>query len=161
MGREFPQIFSVDLASYILAALGPMSHLKLQKLLYYSEAWHLALYGQSLIGDDFKAWVHGPVCLEVWHAAKKLSVLNGEIRIKASGKVKAKERLEKTLNKDQKRLIDDVLEEYGGKSAHYLECLTHSELPWIEARAGIPDDQPSTNKIKKSTMRDFYRSKLK
>src|SRR5262249_731210 len=39
----------------------PVSNLKLQKLLYYSQAWHLALYKCALIDDEIEAWVHGPV----------------------------------------------------------------------------------------------------
>ncbi len=161
MPQDLPHLNPVHLAAYVLAVQGPMSHLKLQKLIYYVEAWHLALYDQTLIDDDFKAWVHGPVCLDVWHAVKKFSVLSGEVRLKSGEAEKAKQRVEKLLTKDQKQLIADVLEEYGGKSAHYLECLTHAEQPWIEARAGIPDDQPSTNKMSKATMRRFYRSRLR
>ena len=37
---------------------------KLQKLLYYVEAWNL-VYKSSLIDDDFEAWVHGPVVPDV------------------------------------------------------------------------------------------------
>ncbi|MFS8119254.1 MAG: Panacea domain-containing protein [Microcoleus sp.] len=34
---------------------------KLQKLVYYAQAWHLAIYGMPLFNADFQAWVHGPV----------------------------------------------------------------------------------------------------
>lgn len=161
MAEEFPQITAEELADYVLAKNGQMSHLKLQKLLYYIQAWHLAMYGNPIFEEDFKAWVHGPVCLSVWHAAKNLAVLHGEIAVKESEKDRVIAKVEKKLSKDQLALIGDVLGEYGGKSAHYLECLTHAELPWIEARSGIPDDQPSSNKIRKETMRKFYRSRLK
>ena len=158
---ELPQIASTELAVYLLAEYGQMSHLKLQKLLYYVEAWHLAFYNRGLIRDDFKAWVHGPVCVPVWHMAKDLAILNGEILIKSTEKSKVQTRVKSALAKDQLALINDVLEEYGSKSAHYLEWLTHSEQPWIEARGGLACDEPSSNRIGKKTMKAFYQSRLK
>jgi uncharacterized phage-associated protein len=50
------------LADYILQKYGSMSHLKLQKLLYYCESYHLAYFDDILIPEEFEAWVHGPVC---------------------------------------------------------------------------------------------------
>ena len=38
-----------------------LTNLKLQKLLYYAQAWYLALYNVALFEEDFQAWVHGPV----------------------------------------------------------------------------------------------------
>ena len=38
-----------------------LTNLKLQKLMYYSQAWHLALRDIPLFNEDFQAWVHGPV----------------------------------------------------------------------------------------------------
>ena len=37
----------------------PISNLKLQKLLYYAQAWYLALYDVPLFDDPIEAWVHG------------------------------------------------------------------------------------------------------
>ena len=49
---------------------GGISNLKLQKLLYYAQAWHLALYGEPLFRDRIEAWVHGPVVPPVFGAFK-------------------------------------------------------------------------------------------
>ena len=38
-----------------------MTNLRLQKLLFYAQAWHLALTNRPLFEEDFEAWVHGPV----------------------------------------------------------------------------------------------------
>ena len=40
----------------------PITNLKLQKLVYYAQAWYLALHGKRLFPAEFQAWVHGPVC---------------------------------------------------------------------------------------------------
>jgi len=160
MAVLLPQVEAVDLAKYILAIQGPMSHLKLQKLVYYVEAWHLVFQDKPLITEDFKAWVHGPVCLSLWHAAKDFSLLNGNIGVKAAGREAIIKRMESRLSKDQIELIKDVLKEYGDKPSHHLESLTHSERPWIEARGNLPPNEPSSAKIKKTTMKDYYRSKV-
>ena len=38
-----------------------ITNLKLQKLVYYAQAWHLALFDEPLFDDPIEAWVHGPV----------------------------------------------------------------------------------------------------
>ena len=44
---------------------------KLQKLLRYVEAWYLVNFeGNSLIDEDFEAWIHGPVVPEVYKKLK-------------------------------------------------------------------------------------------
>src|SRR6266446_3445682 len=53
------------LAKYIIASCSDdgksVTNLKLQKLLYYAQAWKLALHGKPLFNDRIEAWVHGPV----------------------------------------------------------------------------------------------------
>ena len=44
---------------------------KLQKLLYYIEAWHLVHIGVPLIDEEFQAWVHGPVLPSLYHQLKE------------------------------------------------------------------------------------------
>ena len=48
-----------------------ITHLKLQKLIYYSQAWSLALNGIALFEEDFEAWAHGPVIPEVYQEYKE------------------------------------------------------------------------------------------
>jgi uncharacterized phage-associated protein len=47
-----------------------ISNLKLQKLVYYTQAWHLALHDLPLFDEDFEAWVHGPVIPDLYHTYK-------------------------------------------------------------------------------------------
>jgi uncharacterized phage-associated protein len=156
-----PKIDSIDLAHVLLAKAGPMSHLKLQKLLYYVEAWHLAILGQSIIDDQFKAWVHGPVSPKVWQAFKdsKSPVFN-KIQIAAGAGKRIVIRVGSILEPEQMSLIEDVLEEYGKLNAYELEALTHSEKPWIDARKGVPAGDASSKVISKATMEKFYKARL-
>lgn len=43
-----------------------LTHLKLQKLLYYAQGVYLSLFGESLFNDAIEAWSHGPVIRQVY-----------------------------------------------------------------------------------------------
>ncbi len=43
-----------------------VTHLKVQKLAYYAQAWYLAIKDRRLFDNDFEAWVHGPVARELF-----------------------------------------------------------------------------------------------
>lgn len=141
----------------------PVSPKKLQKLVYYVEAWHLVHFNSELIDENFEAWVHGPVVPELYQDLKQfgfnnIQVINDELdsaeeRIKKVAK-------ENNLTEDQLELIYSVLNKYGTLSSFELEMLTHSEEPWIEARAGYPPHERCTNVILKKTMKEFYSAQL-
>ena len=38
-----------------------LTNLKLQKLLYYAQAWYLVLLNKPLFAEDFQAWAHGHI----------------------------------------------------------------------------------------------------
>jgi uncharacterized phage-associated protein len=126
----------------------PVSNLKLQKLLYYSQAWNLAFYKEPLFDEDFQAWVHGPVVPEIfrkyrehkWNAIPKLEV--------ARMKAHVREHLE------------EVWRVYGSLKAFDLERLTHSESPWKSARVGLAPDASSCQVISKKSMRDYYTARM-
>ena len=67
---NFKKIKITTLAGYVLKNYGPMSHLKLQKLLFYCQAYHLAYFKEPLFDEDFEAWVHGPVCRIIYDSLK-------------------------------------------------------------------------------------------
>jgi uncharacterized phage-associated protein len=123
-----------------------LTNLKLQKLLYYSQAWHLALADNILFSEDIEAWIHGPVVPRVFGAFKdfRWSVIDCNVH--------------SVEDKAAIRHIDSVLEKYGEYSATQLERLTHSERPWIYARRGLAPDEPSRNVISTDHMKSFYRS---
>lgn len=65
---------AMDVANYIVAEAvkreQPVTHLKLQKLLYYVVAKHLKDTGEYLIAEPICKWQFGPVVKEVYHAFK-------------------------------------------------------------------------------------------
>ena len=133
---------------------------KLQKLLYYIEAWSL-VYSDSVIDEDFEAWVHGPVVVDVYQEYKRFgySPIKNEYKEGMSASTQLKQLLGHTdLSQDQRDLIFAVLNKYGSLSSFELETLSHSEKPWQEARKGLGPFDPCSVIIEKKVMKEFYSS---
>lgn len=159
--KQMNKVDSQLLAEYILFKSGPMSHLKLQKLLYYADALHLAYFDQPLIDDDFEAWVHGPVSRKIFDTVRDLSILYDNISyVKDSDPATPDVLLKEQLTEDQLELIDEVLEEYGKLSQYQLETLSHSEYPWQNARRGYAFADRCSKIIDKQITKEFYKSQL-
>lgn len=120
---------AVDVAYYMLKVAPKdnlnMTNLKLQKLVYISHGYMLAIHGTNLINENPQAWRYGPVIHSVYLQFKGYK--DRPININT-------DQLEKfSLNDNERDLIDDVLEAYGTESAIDLVNLTHEEgTPWDE-----------------------------
>lgn len=141
---------SILVSKYVIKTLKEqnkeINHLKLQKILYYIQAWNLALLNEPLFEEDFEAWLHGPVIRKVWDEYKSHSVLIGELS-------EQDENINVKFTEDQEDVIEDVIDAYGNKSDYYLESLTHQEDPWKNARK-----QGENTIIKKEEMKKYYRN---
>ncbi len=137
----------LEIANWFLAKK-PMSHLKLQKLCYYAQAWNYALKNSRLIDTDFQAWVHGPVSPALYEKFRGF----GFDSIKIKGNYKS------VIEDEDLELLESVWTTYGEYAANALEALTHRELPWIEARVGYKADERCQVVILPSTMRKYYLS---
>ena len=143
-----------DIAKWFLLRVdrdsgGCITHLKLQKLLYYAQAWYLANYKKPLFQEDFQAWSHGPVCAAIWTKYKKYTW-------EAIPSPKTGPRLEKKI----KNYLESVWKAYGEISAKNLEKLTHSEDPWKNVRGNLPFEAKCTTIISKESMKNYYRKSL-
>jgi uncharacterized phage-associated protein len=143
-------------ANYIAACLinlshekeRPVSNLKLQKLLYYAQAWHLAIFKQPLFNDEIEAWVHGPVVPIVFQTYRNnrwAPIPNGA---------------NDAIPEGIRGYLEEVWKVYGHLEGNDLERLTHSEEPWLKARGGIPPDMSSHAVIMKDWMREYYSARL-
>ena len=138
-----------DVASVIIARSGPwLSAMSLQKLLYYVQAWHLAITDEPLFEERIKAYRDGPVVAQVWHARK-----NQETRRAIDQDIEGI-----ALDDETSDLIDLVLTTYGSMSGDELSALTHVEAPWREARGDLPEDASCMNEINPQSMARFYRA---
>lgn len=124
-----------------------ITNLKLQKLIYYAQAWYLALYDEPLFDDRLEAWISGPVQPEVYERFKRYRW--EPIRYNPEP-VEFPEEIEEHLI--------EVLQVFGKYPAYYLERMVHNELPWSKARRGIPIDEHSTAEISTKDMQTFYKT---
>ncbi|HEX3609257.1 MAG TPA: type II toxin-antitoxin system antitoxin SocA domain-containing protein [Solirubrobacterales bacterium] len=134
-----------DVASYILYKQGSISTWKLQKLAYYSQAWHLAWNEEPLFTAKIEAWANGPVVRELYRLHRtQYSVSRWR---EGSGA---------RLTKAEKETVDAVLAGYGQLSGRQLSVLTHNESPWKNAREGLDPTTPSNRVIKHGDMQSYY-----
>tara|TARA_R110002126_G_scaffold54919_10_gene148222 strand:- start:5420 stop:5902 length:483 start_codon:yes stop_codon:yes gene_type:complete len=152
---KFRSHFAVS--KYLLALANEtgtyLSNLKLQKLLYYFQAWFYAYSGQKLFDSDFQAWVHGPVIPESYHNYKKFGyhpIVDETLGQDVIKNFKSK------FNHKELNFLTDIESYYMSKTGYELERLSHNEEPWRIARKGIPDDQPSEETITLESMKEYY-----
>ena len=144
---EPPRIQVFDVAAYILQRTGSMTTMKLQKLVYYSQAWSLVWDEEPLFEENIEAWANGPVVRELFDYHRGMY----EISAMPIGNPRL-------LNQEQQETIDAVLEYYGDKSAQWLIELTHIEDPWKQARKGMPPLERGSRVMSLDTIADYYSS---
>jgi len=130
-----------------------ITNLKLQKLLYYAQVWHVVFYKKKLFNAPIEAWMHGPAVPGVYRHFKAF----GWNPIKAD--ILEDKRL--PFNSRQEKFLDNIWRVYGKYDAGYLEALTHSELPWQEGRVGLDISDHSNNKINLKIACRYYAKRLK
>lgn len=126
----------------------PITNLKLQKLLYYAQAWHLVLRNESLFNEAIEAWVHGPVVPPIFRCYREYR-WNPILQVSGA-----------SVSVPLRKHLEEVWQVYGKFDASTLERITHSERPWREARAGLPLDAPSHNVISNRSMKAYYSALL-
>jgi uncharacterized phage-associated protein len=136
-----------DVAAYIISRMRNIDAMKLQKLLYYSQAWSLVWDGSPLFPSKIEAWANGPVVREVFKAYQ------GQYKV-----VEARYGNKNALNPQEKQTVDAVLKFYGPKTGFYLSQLTHRERPWMDARTGLAPGDLGDIEITKSAMSEYYGS---
>lgn len=149
-----------DVVDYIIVRLDeggvPLSLLKLQKLLFYVQAWRLAFGKGKFFEGRFQAWIHGPVNREVYDRFKDDFSLYSIVGAQAVRNENAGE----VFTEEQRLHIDEVLEAYGSFSGTQLEAMTHSEKPWQAAREGFRPSQRCEKLIEEDIMAAFYKQQL-
>lgn len=127
-----------------------LTNLKLQKLVYYAQAWHLALKDEPLFHEKIEAWVHGPVVPPLYGRFKKFGWEPITVGVASPA-----------FKNGTAKFLEEVFSVYGGYSAWDLERMTHQEAPWQKARKGLAPDQEGHNVICDDDMRDYYRKLAK
>lgn len=148
------QINVLDVADWFLDK-EDISPKRLQKLVYYVQAWSYALFDRPFMYENgqparFEAWRHGPVNPNLYN---QYSVYGWQ-------KIHSEVELVKEFNDEELDLLESVWETYSDYSPNEIENLTHREDPWINARnrAGVKDGEPSNELLTPDDMKAYYQS---
>ena len=145
---------AIDIANWLIfkaAEYGDLiTHLKVQKLLYYSEAWVQALLDKELFRENIQAWSHGPVVPEVFHALKShqwncLPVPDEKLIIK--------------IDNEYLDVLNQVFDTYADIPAKTLELMTHNDEPWINARGHLEAEERCEVIMPKNEIKIYFKNK--
>lgn len=145
-----------DIARWFLHT-EPMTHKKLQKLLYFSYGIYLAENNDNinnlencLFENNFEAWVHGPVDPKIYSLYKNngINLLSIESIETFAFEINVMDALNKTM------------EIYGNYSADELENISHNQSPWKNAREGLLPIEPSNNPLLDVDIFSTFRNEL-
>lgn len=126
----------LDTAQFIIERCGPMTVMKLQKLVYYGQVWSVVWDDDVLFDEPIQAWDNGPVVRPLWEATRgrfRISEVPGGDAARVTG--------------GSRDTIVRMLETYGSRDAQWLSDLTHMEAPWREARAEAQNAEISLERI--------------
>lgn len=138
-----------DVAAAVLEQTGEITTMKLQKLVYYCQVWHLVHQRVPLFAQPIKAYKEGPVVEDLYRKHRRLYHIDTWRYGKAS-----------TLDFAEAATVDWVVRTYGVFSAESLSRMTHLELPWRAARVGLSEGDRGDDEISVSLMRDYYARQL-
>jgi uncharacterized phage-associated protein len=125
-------LHALDIAEFFVASVDRdsgdvMTHLKLQKLLYYAQGFHLAMQsGQPLFPESLVAWTHGPVVPQVYFKYR----LCGRHPIDPPDGFEPNDFPPEVIE-----IVKEVNSLYGQFTASKLETMTHEEPPWIKTQS--------------------------
>lgn len=117
-----------------------LTNLKLQKLLYYQQGFHLAFFGKPLFAENVEAWMYGPVVPVVYD---EYSSYGSSALPEVSNPI--------SLTEEEEGLFNEVYDAYREFSAIGLMNRTHSERPWIDA---LPHDKGTV--ISQESMKAYF-----
>lgn len=135
-----------------------ISNLKLQKVLYFIQAYFLINKKDHTpcFNEKIEAWDFGPVIPKAYHEYKQYG--SGDIPTIESyilfdkNDVWNSERVEfndTTINDNDKKLIDRVVDKFSDYSATDLVSLTHRQSPWIDVYVPYQNNEITINAIRK------------
>jgi uncharacterized phage-associated protein len=139
----------LNVARHIAENTPGLTAMKLQKLVYYSQAWSLVWDEAPLFRDRIEAWANGPVVNPLYgHHRGQFQVNDGMFPYQP----------EDPLTENQVDTVNRVLQFYAIHSAQWLSDLTHMEDPWVNARAreGLADGQNGNPEITMADMAEYY-----
>lgn len=138
-----------DVATYFLTQASEdagdlISNLMLQKLVYYAQGFHLALYDTPLFYEPLEAWINGPVVPVLFEYYKKYG----------AGAIDYPNDVNFSIYDDEtKNFLDEVYLVFGQFAAWKLRNMTQEEYPWklaVQTHA----------EISHKSMKEYFKTQL-
>lgn len=154
------------IANYFLELASQENHsltlMKLLKLVYYANGWHLAIKGQPLIEEPVEAWKYGPVIASIYHEFKEFG--NQEITRFAANRSPEELKRDpatkpwiKEEDEYTKRLLCKIWNVYGSYSGSQLSTMTHQRgTPWDITWNEGGGSSTNSCQINNQLLRDYF-----
>ncbi|ADY55507.1 phage-associated protein-like protein [Syntrophobotulus glycolicus DSM 8271] len=142
-----PQAKMDVVVDYLLSRCQDITPLSLQKALYYAQGFFYAFYRTYLFTEDCEAWVHGPAYPKIYRRYSNycFDPIEGVDEVEASA-----------LSGEDQLLLDSIVKHVCCYSGKTLEAFTHTETPWVLARAGLPAEALSNRPVTKESIGEFF-----
>jgi len=135
----------------------PMTHKKLQKLLYFSYGIYLAKNNENgtnlektLFENNFEAWANGPVEPTVYNTYK-----NSGVNFLYVENFDAYD-----FNLSVMDVLNKTMELYGNYDADELEIISRNQAPWKNARKGLLPFEASSNLLSDADIYVTFKKEL-
>jgi uncharacterized phage-associated protein len=150
------QLTCFDVADYFLSLVNKesgdsISNFKLQKLVYYAQGFHLALFGKSLFNESIEAGQNGPT----------IPALFDKYKVYENKPINSPETIDSLkYSESTKELLETIFREYGQLSPGKLREMIYGEIPWIN---GFKKENKivSNDDLKKYFMTQIQDGKIK
>ena len=154
--REINGADKIDVVTrYLLSKSEDITHMALQKLLYYTQSFFYAFYGEEIFTTPCEAWLHGPVFPDVYNKYKDYSNLSIS-KPTLIFDVNSTELTEKEMS-----FLDAIVSVFGQYSASTLRNFTHKEKPWKEARGTLEENDRCSNELSRGSIHDYFENAVK
>lgn len=138
------------IARFIITNSGDITHLALQKLLYYAQGFYEAIFGTELFTDRCQAWTYGPVYPDVYYKYSKFgNALIDEPSLESETDLDE-------LTTGEIDFLNSIISAFGCYSGSVLRNMTHSEQPWLAARGSLLPQDRSVTEIDEKVMSDYF-----
>lgn len=134
-----------DVAALMLERLGPMASMRVHRLAYYAQVWHLVWEGEPLFPERIEAWAAGPAIpalhqhhkgtytLETWHLGNPDLLTDTEFDS-----------------------VEVVVDTYGARDELWVSELARTETPWLKAREHVAPGERGSQVIERQALIDYY-----